>query len=32
MTAVKKGYELTPAGDTFFGVQKPMKQVKIKKD
>jgi hypothetical protein len=32
MTAVKKGYELTPGGDTFFGVQKPMKQVKIKKD
>ena len=32
MTAVKKGYELTPAGDKFFGVTKPIKQVKIKKD
>lgn len=32
MTAVKKGYELTPAGDKFFGKTKPIKQVKIKKD
>ena len=32
MTAVKKGYELTPAGDKFFGRTKPIKQVKIKKD
>ena len=32
LTAVKKGYELTPAGDKFFGKTKPIKQVKIKKD
>ena len=31
MTAVKKGYELTPAGDKFFGRTKPMKQVKLAK-
>jgi hypothetical protein len=31
MTAVKKGYELTPAGDKFFGKTKPMKQVKLAK-
>ena len=32
LTAVKKGYELTPGGDKFFGKTKPLKQVKIKKD
>ena len=31
LTAVKKGYELTPAGDKFFGKTKPMKQVKVAK-
>ena len=31
LTAVKKGYELTPAGDKFFGKTKPMKQVKLAK-
>jgi len=31
LTAVKKGYELTPAGDKFFGRTKPMKQVKLAK-
>ncbi len=30
LTAIKAGYDLTPAGDKFFGVTKPMKQVKIK--
>jgi hypothetical protein len=28
---MKKGYELTPAGDKFFGITKPMKQVKLAK-
>ena len=31
LTAMKKGYELTPAGDKFFGKTKPMKQVKLAK-
>jgi hypothetical protein len=31
LTAMKKGYELTPAGDKFFGITKPMKQVKLAK-
>jgi hypothetical protein len=31
LTAVKKGYDMTPAGDKFFGKTKPMKQVKLAK-
>jgi hypothetical protein len=31
LTAVKAGYDLTPAGDKFFGKTKPMKQVKLAK-
>lgn len=29
LTAMKKGYEMTPAGDKFFGRTKPMQQVKL---
>ena len=31
LTAMKAGYDLTPAGDKFFGITKPIKQVKLAK-